>query len=565
MRPYASAYRVKIQTHSKLGLPAYVLRVLGTIGEQTVQEFRDTCFGALLDIDRETVVCGMMLHQVIARQITFDGISHSEAWFQIGTQRLRWSKTEFALMTGLKFGTSIFDPNVPVQQLHHPENGVWRRRFNGRPMCCDVLYDAFKRNEYNDRPADAVKIALVLFAELFLFGLDDRFPVRSWIWSLVCVPWGKFVFQCTLHYLHAITSPASPPLTAPTFGSGSKKKKAPKVLKLPKLRYHFYGFPIALQLWVFEAIFDIGSRFATRLTDVQNLIPRFRRWQMGRTTAKVGTSLVDHLRVRLRWILRPRRRQRDFGSISIMILGRAFNMCILSQLVMLALHLFAHLRRHKRTDALTKDLIAHPVTTDPSMRTAPPLIPQMTNDDFLIEEDEIIGSVRATQFTPLEPLGQSALESGHPSLERSDASARVSSPRTNAPIFTTVDEPSVGATPDSGLSIGDGLSALLRELPILVDSAVNRSLDARLYVAVDAAVDRAVDRVLGARLPDLIRTTTCEILHEVGHDSRTGVSSTQSSLEGAPFQAERGRGASFRAERRRGKSFRAGCRRGAPL
>ena len=82
---------------------------------------------------------------------------------------------------------------------------------------------------------DPLKIALVLFVERFLFGANYRKTVSPWLFTLVedmeqfnSFLWGKFVFQMTFHYLN-------------------NANRAPKPGN-DQMRWHFYGFPIVLQV-----------------------------------------------------------------------------------------------------------------------------------------------------------------------------------------------------------------------------------------------------------------------------------------------------------------------------
>ena len=88
------------------------------------------------------------------------------------------------------------------------------------------------RFEYRDDP---LKIALVLFVERFLFGADYRKTIFPWLFSLAedieqfnSFPLGKFVFQMTLNYLNNVSRSLKP--------------------KKNQIRWHFYGFPIVLQV-----------------------------------------------------------------------------------------------------------------------------------------------------------------------------------------------------------------------------------------------------------------------------------------------------------------------------
>ena len=86
-----------------------------------------------------------------------------------------------------------------------------------------------------DHQEDHLKIALALFVERFLFGADYRKTVSPWLFTLVedikqfnSFPWGKFVFQMTLHYLN-------------------NASRSPKPGK-DQIQWLFYGFPIVLQV-----------------------------------------------------------------------------------------------------------------------------------------------------------------------------------------------------------------------------------------------------------------------------------------------------------------------------
>ena len=74
-------------------------------------------------------------------------------------------------------------------------------------------------------------MTLVLFVERFLFGVDYMKKVFILVEDLEQFnnfPWKKFIFQMTLHYLKACIR-SSPP-------------------KKNTVRWHFYGFPVVLQV-----------------------------------------------------------------------------------------------------------------------------------------------------------------------------------------------------------------------------------------------------------------------------------------------------------------------------
>ncbi|XVF75184.1 hypothetical protein PTKIN_Ptkin13bG0167000 [Pterospermum kingtungense] len=261
IREHAAEYAAKINHNSKLKVIRDVRHVMATIGQDAQDDIKKSAFGRLLDFDSDARLCGVILHQIIARQFTFTGISEHEAWFRIGDNLICFGKQEFCLITGLKFGTSAFDTNA----VYRPsDDGLWMKIFKGLQISTKDLWDRFKKGEFNENRDIAIKVALVLLAELVLMAGDGRGCVRSWVWELVDnrdawdkFPWGKYVFQMTLHYLNKIQSP--PPRTQKS---------------VDKINYNFYGFPITLQVWAYEAIKELGDEFSDSYNG-DDFLPRF--------------------------------------------------------------------------------------------------------------------------------------------------------------------------------------------------------------------------------------------------------------------------------------------------
>ena len=64
------------------------------------------------------------MHSLLVREIIVDGVGESELYFVVGGRRLRFSKYEFCLLTGLKFeGRTHF----PAYSNHIVEGGVLQR------------------------------------------------------------------------------------------------------------------------------------------------------------------------------------------------------------------------------------------------------------------------------------------------------------------------------------------------------------------------------------------------------------------------------------------------------
>ena len=195
------------------------------------QDFAATCFAHFVSFDARTVFSSKLVYSLLAKEIVVDGVGGDELYFVVGGRRLRFSKYEFCLLSGLKFGGGHF----PAYNNDIVEGGVLQRYWpNGKVDLVSLETRLCEQNAIFSQREDPLKMALVLFVERFLFGADYRKIVSPWLFSLVenmeqfnSFPWGKFVFQMTLHYLKNAPSPRPGKDTT---------------------RWHFYGFPIILQV-----------------------------------------------------------------------------------------------------------------------------------------------------------------------------------------------------------------------------------------------------------------------------------------------------------------------------
>ena len=198
-----------------------------------LDEFAKSCFGHFLSFDANAIFSSHLVHNLLTREITFEGAGQNEIWFGIGQRRMRFSKYEFCLVTGLKFGGPS---NIPSFNSIPVRGGVYQRYWPTMDVNVTRLNQRFiEPGAVFQKPLDAFKIALVLFVETFLFGSDYRKKVSSWLFSLVeeleqfnRFPWGKHVYQRTFQYLYK-------GIRSPQPGTDS-------------VRWHLYGFPIALQV-----------------------------------------------------------------------------------------------------------------------------------------------------------------------------------------------------------------------------------------------------------------------------------------------------------------------------
>ena len=197
-----------------------------------LQDFATTCFAHFLNFDAHIVFSSKLVYSLRAKEIVVDGVKGNELYFVVGGRRLRFSKYEFCLLSGLKFGGGA---HFSAYNNDIVEGDVLQRYWpNGKVDLVSLQMRLCEQNAIFSQRQDPLKMALVLFVERFLFGADYRKIVSPWLFSLAenmeqfnSFSWGKFVFQMTLHYL--------------------KNAPSPRPGK-DHICWHFYGFPIIFQV-----------------------------------------------------------------------------------------------------------------------------------------------------------------------------------------------------------------------------------------------------------------------------------------------------------------------------
>lgn len=241
-------------------------------GDETLQLFRSGCFGHFL-LYRGGVSCNKALHALMAHEIITPVSRDDEVWFHVGNKKIKFSKAEYALVTGLNFGESAFNPHEP----HEMPIGVYNQALGGAPVSVFDLWKKFNGRHISGSSLDYLKVANVLFLYLMLFGYDPERIIEGWVWVLVediarwnNFPWGAYTFQVLLHYIRKV------PVHASRFSK--------------RFSYHFYGPVYALLIWAYEAIPELGRICAVR--DGTHPSPRCLMWTFPRLY-KDFTSFFD--------------------------------------------------------------------------------------------------------------------------------------------------------------------------------------------------------------------------------------------------------------------------------
>ena len=159
-----------------------------------------------MEFDSRATSCNIALHALLVCEVIRTDTEQYETWFRFGGQFIRFSRYEYALVTGLRFGQPTFDPLE-----HHvpPRGGVYHRHFAGLTVKVDALRALFTADPFGMVAADALKLAKILLFYCLLMGVDGKsYSVEAWVWELVedeecweSFPWGAYTYKNLFHYI----------------------------------------------------------------------------------------------------------------------------------------------------------------------------------------------------------------------------------------------------------------------------------------------------------------------------------------------------------------------------
>ncbi|KAK2638062.1 hypothetical protein Ddye_025857 [Dipteronia dyeriana] len=117
--------------------------------------------------------------------------------FLLGNHVVRFSKVEFSLIIGLRFGV------VPDTSMYVAvENGIHQRYFPGHDeVSLDDLRVVHTLGEFQ-RAYNAVKLCLIYMLNWILMGVNERLKIPVWQFRLVedlnafdAFPWGAHIYR----------------------------------------------------------------------------------------------------------------------------------------------------------------------------------------------------------------------------------------------------------------------------------------------------------------------------------------------------------------------------------
>jgi hypothetical protein len=244
--PEADWFKGKITRHDHFDDLIDIDNALNNVPENLKIEDRrrytESCFGHFLQMHRQINFSAGIVHRLLLRELHHNG-REDEMRFLLGQHIVRFSKVDFCLITGVKFGV---DPDTTSDDI--VQNGVQDRYFHGKEVEMEELRALLRAGVFHEQ-YDAVKLCLLFMLNWILMGFDERDKVPAWQWRLVedldafdAYPWGTHVYRRAIWgYKRALVGPRKRL-------AERKKQEGGEELNVQEIEfsYNVYGLPHAL-------------------------------------------------------------------------------------------------------------------------------------------------------------------------------------------------------------------------------------------------------------------------------------------------------------------------------
>ncbi|KAK2658168.1 hypothetical protein Ddye_004701 [Dipteronia dyeriana] len=243
---------------------------------------------------REMKFSGGIIHRLLLRELHHNG-PIDEMHFMLGTQSVRFSKVEFCLITGLRFGV------VPETTMYAAvENGIHERYFpEAEEVSLEQIRGVVTGTDFG-QAYDAVKLFLLYILNWILMGVDERFKIPIWQFRVVEdldafdeFPWSAYVYRYSIHsFKHVFDGRRD----------GFELRRQEKGADVHMVEtYNIYGLSHALLIFALEVIPELAKEVDVRR--VTDLTPRIFKWELtkqpkGKKLAKIfkargGTMYIE--------------------------------------------------------------------------------------------------------------------------------------------------------------------------------------------------------------------------------------------------------------------------------
>ncbi|CAH9067529.1 unnamed protein product [Cuscuta europaea] len=255
----------KLRVNCYCNLSEVAKRIKVQLNQQEIEQFRDTVFGWVLDIEHMPRISGQLSIAFVANYIKeFNGTTEKTIIrFHIGNRVIGFTKDDLAIVTGLKIRGKF--PNI----LDVPRGDLCRRYFGSKKIILrqDIIQ---AMEEYNSKypgtqKEDGIKLALLYVLAHGFLGNQYSHRLPGKYMNLVedldafnSYPWGEDVWDDLV----------------------SNMKNNAQALKIcTGNRVAFPGCMHAIQIWAFETFPSLASAgLCNKIEGKEDQIPRTLRW-----------------------------------------------------------------------------------------------------------------------------------------------------------------------------------------------------------------------------------------------------------------------------------------------
>ncbi|XP_021818059.1 uncharacterized protein LOC110760154 isoform X1 [Prunus avium] len=242
---------------------------------EQLERFKMSCFGHLLLIEdlkwAPQIVHGLLLRKVDPKTVkTVKGIT-----FLVGNKLIQFTKQQFCLITGLRFGKLPFIRN-PTNENCALKNKYFQKN---KTVSLSELEKAFKACTDEE---DVVKLGFVYFVVFVLLGTEKHVNMNMRYLKLAedldafeKYPWGAVSYAKTHESLVRALCADYQRVKVPK----RTQKKAKTTMTCDRIReYHIKGFGFAFQIWAFE-VFPALTELQYVVHEENALRPRILHWR----------------------------------------------------------------------------------------------------------------------------------------------------------------------------------------------------------------------------------------------------------------------------------------------
>ncbi|XP_060190600.1 uncharacterized protein LOC132619845 [Lycium barbarum] len=258
---YAS-FPAKISVRSRLTLLAKFRKLLRD--QKSRKMFKHSCFGQFRKLTQHFInFNGRMIHYLLLRHV--DEKKKREMWFLVNDKLVCFGQNEFALITGLDYGS--YPSQSRKDKVLKKGAGFCSKVTRNKKISPRKLLSLVRASRLNKE--EMLKCCLVWFLHVILLakyitkGVEhDMIKMADDLEFFERYPWGKESFELTLKYLkHKVDIPRHQQTHA-------DKRTA---------SYALYGFPWEFMVWIYD-VFPVLGRNAGKSNEVHLPIPRMLRW-----------------------------------------------------------------------------------------------------------------------------------------------------------------------------------------------------------------------------------------------------------------------------------------------